>query len=109
MKRLIFLLMMVLICGGAMAQTDSVTLAYGSSGYVTVNGQNYKRGDLMSHYVYNTTGDSTLAILYTYGRLPLISPRKNSLYIYADSSRKSARSMVVLRTWMNTNFEYIGN
>lgn len=106
---LVLLLLVTMSYGQNFNVTDTISLAYGSNGYVTINGQNYKRGDLLSKYYYPTTGDSTLAILYGYSMTTLIKARKNSLYIYADSSRRSARSMTVLRTWMNTNFEYRGN
>ncbi len=100
MKRLIFALTLVLLSSVAMGQSIQV----GTDKYVTINGQNYPRGYLLS--VYNYEGpDSTLAILFANTRTILIKPTNNALYKYVDSSNAPARNMLGLRAWMNANFE----
>lgn len=100
MKRIVFALALVLLSSVAMSQSIQI----GSDKYVTINGQNYPRGYLLS--VYNYEGaDSTLAILFANNRTFLIKPTNNALYKYVDSANAPARSMLILRTWMNTNFE----
>lgn len=100
MKRIVFVLALVLLTCGVNAQT----LKAGTDGYVTVNGQNYPRGYLLS--VYNYEGaDSTLAILFATNRTILIKPTNNASYKYVDSANAPARNMLVLRNWMNANFE----
>lgn len=106
MRKLLFIAA-ILFSVSAFSQTTH-TVAFGSNGYVTIDGQNYKRGDLVSHYTYNAH-DSTLAILYSYNMLPLIKSTIDSNYLYADTANKKAYSMPVLRTWFNANFEYRGN
>ena len=99
------LLLFVCLIMAFASPAQTVTVAIGTDGYVTINGQNYKRGDLRSVYTYRTT-DSFLAIIYSSDRQPLIKATKNTSYLYADSTNKVARNMLTLRTWFNTNFEY---
>lgn len=86
------------------AQTTH-TVKIGTDGYVTIDGQNYKRGDLRSYYTYRTN-DSGLAIIYSSDRTTLIKYTVDTNYLYADSSNAKARNMNTLRAWFNTNFEY---
>ncbi len=102
MKRIVFALTLVLLSSVAMSQTVNVKI--GTDKYVTINGQNYPRGYLLSVYNYAGT-DSTLAILFANTRTPLIKATNNISYLYGDSTDAPARSMLILRTWMNTNFE----
>ena len=97
------ILLTLLIGGAAYAQT---ILKIGTSGYVTVNNQNYKRGDLMS--LYNFT-DSTMRILYTNTRTPLTAAYSKTGVINGDSSFVAFPSMDSVRKWMNAHFEYVGN
>lgn len=102
MKRIVFALTLVLLSSVAMSQT--VSLQTGTDKYVTINGQNYPRGYLLS--VYNFYGpDSTLSILFANTRTILVKPTNNADYKYIDSSNAPAVNMLVLRAWMNANFE----
>lgn len=101
MKHLFIIL--ILIAFQSEAQTH--TIKRGSDGYVTIDGQNYQRGYLLTQYYYYST-DSVMGILYANTRTPLIMPTVDSNYLYADSANKRAYNMTVLKTWMNTNFEF---
>lgn len=72
--------------------TTTVTLNFGSQGYVTINGQNFKRGDLQSKYYYNLH-DSELTIIFANTRTALIPLTIDSAYVYGDSSNKKAYNM----------------
>ena len=99
------LMILLAVCFAVSAHAQStVTIKAGTDGYVTINGQNYPRGYLLTEYTYRTS-DSLMAILYANNRTYLISPRDNIRYLYADTSNAPAVNMSVLRTWMNTNFE----
>ena len=87
----------------------AITLNAGTHGYVTINGQDYMRGSLGTHYVYPASGDSTLAIYYMRNGSLFITPSVDTLYIYGDSTNKKARNMQTLKTWMRNNLEYVGN
>jgi hypothetical protein len=102
MKFLFTLCLFALLASTAPAQ--SVAIKAGTDGYVTINGQNYPRGYLLSQYNYEGT-DSTLALLYANTRTIFIRATNNAAYKYIDSSNAPANSMLILRTWMNTNFE----
>jgi len=102
MKVLFTLCLVALLAVSLQAQT--VNIKIGSDKYVTINGQNYPRGYLLSQYNYAGT-DSTLALLYANTRTPFIKATNNASYQYGDSSNAPANSMLILRTWMNTNFE----
>lgn len=107
MKKLFTLL--ALICAFGVTATaqrmpDTVVIKVGNDKYVTVNGQNYPRGYLLTQYTYKAS-DSLLAILYANDRTYLVSPRVNRRYQYGDTANKQAFNMNTLRTWMNTNLE----
>lgn len=104
MRKLITLIAICFAFSASAQSTATVTIKAGTDGYVTINGQNYPRGYLLTEYTYRTS-DSLMAILFANNRTYLISPRDNIRYLYADSSNAPAYSMSVLRTWMNTNFE----
>ncbi len=104
MRKLITLIAVCFALSASAQSTTTVTLKAGTDGYVTINGQNYPRGYLLTEYTYRTT-DSLMSILYANNRTYLISPRDNVRYLYADTANTPAHSMSVLRTWMNTNFE----
>ena len=86
----------------------SVILKVGNGGYVTIDGQNYKRGNLCSRY-----GTGTLAILnypipstsfageFSY----FIKPTAYSDYLDGDNANAPFASLAALRTWMDANFE----
>lgn len=96
-----------LYCGAqALPANTTITLKAGTSGYITINGQNYTRGQLGSIY---STRDSSLAIIYTIDRTLFVRSTRDTFFVYADSSNAKARNFNVLKTWMNTNFEYKGN
>jgi hypothetical protein len=102
MKALLLLCLFAMLAVSATAQTVNVRI--GSDKYVTINGQNYPRGYLLSQYNY-AGADSTLALLYANTRTLFIKPTNNASYRYGDSTDAPANSMLVLRAWMNANFE----
>lgn len=104
MKKMLFFVLLTQMSLACMGQTH--TVARGSDGYITIDGQNYKRGDLLSQYAYRAS-DSSMGILFANTRVQLVKPTVDTNWIYVDSSSKKARNMTVLRTWMNTNFEYL--
>lgn len=86
------------------AQAQTVSLKVGSDKYVTVNGQNYPRGYLLTQYTYRTP-DSLLAIIYANTRTQLVAPTARSAYRFVDSANAAPVSMPQLRSWMDANFE----
>lgn len=107
MKKLFSLVALIAALSTAtVAQTmpDTVIIKAGTDKYVTVNGQNYPRGYLLTQYTYRTN-DSLLAILYANTRSYLVSPRVNRRYQYGDTANKQAFNMNTLRNWMNANLE----
>lgn len=100
MKYFITILLVVL---GLNAGAQIIVKA-GTDGYVTINGQNYPRGYLLTQYTYKAT-DSLLALLYANTRTYLVPPTDNIEYRYGDTADKRAFNMLTLRAWMNANLE----
>ncbi len=100
------LIALLLLCGTAPAQSlpDTIVLKAGTDGYVTVNGQNFPRGYLMTVYKYRTS-DSLLGLMYANDRTYFIKPQVNRRYQFGDTANKPAFNMLTLRSWMNTYLE----
>jgi hypothetical protein len=100
MKKILFTLLLLPV----LVKAQTVTVKIGSDKYVTINGQNYPRGYLLSQYTYKTP-DSLIAIIYANTRTQLIPPTARGKYRFGDSSDAVPVSTPQLRTWMNANFE----
>src|SRR5882724_2738982 len=99
------ILFVVLFCLSFVSHAQKTILKIGTNGWVTVNGQNYKRGYLGSNYT-TLHGDSLLAIQYQYGYpVTLIWAAVDTMYLNGDNSNLPFTSMSALITWMDTHFE----
>ena len=119
MKRIFTLFLIIATLQSVNAQTPNLgtsvhTINIGTAGYVTIDGQNYKRGYLATQYADsfkyngNWVHDSTLGLYYLNTGSYFIKPTIDTLWQYGDSAGKKAYNMQTLRNWFNTNFEYIG-
>ena len=96
MKRIILL---ALITASFVSQA-TVKLKIGTSGYVTIDGNNYPRGQVYTYYSYGS--DTTLQI--TANNLNTGAHTK-SYYLDGDNSNTPFASMAALKAWNNTNLE----
>lgn len=83
-------------------------LNIGTSGYVTIDGQNYARGSLLSKY--SVSGpDTLLGVLYSApAQSPFVVSKVAGAYLDSDNDTASFTSMAELRHWMNSHFEATG-
>ena len=104
MKKIMLLVAVMAIAAASKAASDTVIVKAGTDKYVTINGQNFPRGYLMTQYTYRSS-DSLLGIMYANTRTYLIAPIVNRKFQYGDTANKQAFNMLTLRSWMNANFE----
>ena len=78
-------------------------LKTGTTGYVTVDGQNYARRMCQTYWQVNLQGDTTMQIfLPNYG---YIAGQKCNKYLNGDNSNTPFASFAALQTWTNTHLE----
>lgn len=78
----------------------SVQLKIGTSGYVTIDGNNYPRGQVYSYYGYGR--DTSLQIT---GVGLSIGGYTKQYFLDGDNSDAPFTSMTALKAWMDANFE----
>jgi hypothetical protein len=79
-----------------------VNLKIGTSGYVTIDGNNYPRGQVYSYYSVLGNGDTSLQIS---GLGLSIGGRTSQYFLNGDGDDLPFTSMTDLKLWMDTYFE----
>lgn len=98
MKNLLILIFLL-----PFVSTGQTILKIGTTGYVTVNGQNYARRLCNTYYGYTRAGDSTLQLyLPNFG---YVAGQKCNLYLDGDNGNAPYSSMVALHNWANSHLE----
>lgn len=99
-----FLLFLSLLCS-FIAPAQNTVLKIGTSGYVTIDGQNYNRGQV--HTVYQISKGDTVLQLRS-DQVGLINRATKSHYLDGDNSNTPFTSMAALQNWNDSNLELSG-